>query len=477
MKTKYILSLVSIVIGIFLFQLNVKAATCDQQGTCYAYNGWPGCLHSSPGGASVCNSSGCDTSVTSNPESTGYCSNIKTVTNALATTAGNNCAEIKRITFSYCARGSAVRSPIAGRLFLYSKDRGVRVNGVNFPKGLNIDTGMDLTEGQSITVTVVGSDFDNSFGWMHPRNGSEYQSSIDSNGQVLISAQLWADDPEYAVSPQHNWYLYNYSSYDFDDLGLALAVEPDMAGPYLQTIDGNVYIRGKLEMNKFPVNKTPVQKFSSFNYATNQVGGVSATLPSVSTWLSTKNYLLFSYDDINSNLTFDFSNSVKSRVDSSAISTSINSDLVLTSANYDATVGAFQVVNINGSLTFNSGSCNSKTIFFIENNLRFNANFPVIGDNACLFVVKGTTTIAPTVSSVNAYIITKNFTSEESATQLNIKGGVIAQTNATFKRDISDIVENVPSEIITYEGSRYIKTFGALLNEPTIMSIRETQAH
>jgi hypothetical protein len=140
------------------------------------------------------------------------------------------------------------------------------------------------------------------------------------------------------------------------------------------------------------------------------------------------------------------------------------------------------VVFVDGNLTLENASCNSKTIFFVSGNLIVNTNFNINGNNACLFIVKQDTNIKPDVSYLKAFVITNGFASQFGIKQLILKGGLIVQSTNEFSRNVNAEVtytnmvqKTVPSEVLTYEGARYIKLLGNLLSEPTPLSIREIQ--
>jgi hypothetical protein len=253
-----------------------------------------------------------------------------------------------------------------------------------------------------------------------------------------------------------------------------LTIDVDPYGAYMRTDLGNSYIKGDTTIPKFPIDPLS-QRFSTFNFSTN---GTSS--PFGHSWLSFKNYLLLNYSD--SNGREDFYNYIKNLIGVLAKTTTKPSSQTLSNSNYASFVSNYDVIEVNGNLTLSSATCSTKTIFFVTGDLIVDSNFDINGDNACLFIVDGETRVNPNVSLFKAFVITDDFSSGLSANQLKLIGGLIVQSGNTFNRNINLLVTNassiqktVPSEIISYEGARYIKLLGSLLNEPTRLSIREIQ--
>jgi hypothetical protein len=250
----------------------------------------------------------------------------------------------------------------------------------------------------------------------------------------------------------------------------------DPFGPYMYTELGNTFVKSNLNIKRFPVSPLSNQKFSTYNYLTT---GTGFNTPIGSNWLSLKNYLLFNYNDANGNPNFfDY---LKNRL-SLSIQTTSKPTSTLSNVNYEEFVGDNDVVFVNGHLTLENASCNSKTIFFVSGNLIVNTNFDINGNNACLFIVKGDTNVKPNITNIKAFIITNGFSSQFSANQLILKGGLIVQNINAFERNVnievtlaSLVQRTMPSEILTYEGARYIKLLGNILSEPTTVNIREIQ--
>jgi len=131
--------------------------------------------------------------------------------------------------------------------------------------------------------------------------------------------------------------------------------------------------------------------------------------------------------------------------------------------------------------------CTRDSIFLIEGDLTLYPDFVNDGDSACMFIVKGTTYIRENGDQednqdiVDAFIITTNFVSdkEHSDDQLIINGGLIIGNNANFLRNINynstlTLHPYTPSELIKYEGARYISKFNKILKVPTTLTIKET---
>jgi hypothetical protein len=295
--------------------------------------------------------------------------------------------------------------------------------------------------------------------------------AIPPNGEQVIWTHKWCNSDNNTLCTTGN------------TCSKSLNIQIDPYGAYLKTDLGITYIKGALTLPRFPVSATPEQKFSKYNYSSS--GPNSTSVPIGTTWLSTKDYLLFNYYDENS---FYNSNEsaiyeyVKSRLSIDAKTTTIGQDTTLSDSNYNNIVGINDVVFITGNLTLTSAMCNSKTAFFISGNLTFNSNFDTTGNNACLFVVKGKTIVSPSVSKIRAFIISNGFTSAQGATKLTLTGGLITQGINAFNRNINianttrvSIDKETPSELFIYEGARYIKLLGFLLYDSTDLSIKEIQ--
>jgi hypothetical protein len=160
------------------------------------------------------------------------------------------------------------------------------------------------------------------------------------------------------------------------------------------------------------------------------------------------------------------------------------------------------VAKVSGDLSLQDITCDAKTIFLISGNLTLNPEFnltePTSGAqaiktvpgniNGCLFIVKNKTTVTaggkkipPATDQaaydlVKAFIITDSFESSTDADNngLQVRGGVITNKNNTFKRDIGIVLnQTAPSEILRYDGGRYIYVFGKILTDTIDFNVRE----
>ena len=290
----------------------------------------------------------------------------------------------------------------------------------------------------------------------------------------------------------------------------------DRAG-YLSTENGVSYI-GELSgaATNDPakaINKQP--RFSQAdNFSTNIFGSLNSlannhvlacTPGSNAVFCSSKDYLLLGYSDINSNASW-YSYLF------SSLTTNLKLNKITSGGTNLGSITGFDstkvnVVTVAGSLEINSsvnladGICNNSNVFLINGDLNITSDFRVAGlDDACLFIVNGNTIINKSPKAeencggatnntnianpayqdyVQAFIITGNFTTVKSSRQLYIKGGVITNTfNGGLNRNANSetcIYPNLPSEVIDYEGARYIKNLRDALSSPTTLSVFENQ--
>lgn len=148
------------------------------------------------------------------------------------------------------------------------------------------------------------------------------------------------------------------------------------------------------------------------------------------------------------------------------------------------------LVYVKGDATINDSgvvNCIKPTIFVIDGNLNIQQNFeiPSNEDSACVFLVGNKTTVAASVRNINAFIITQLANTEVEG-NLTLKGGLVIQgdnpdstallknINATVV-DANKIAKDTPSELLQYEGARYVNIFKDYLKEPFRLSIREIQ--
>lgn len=190
-------------------------------------------------------------------------------------------------------------------------------------------------------------------------------------------------------------------------------------------------------------------------------------------------------DQINSKVATDH---IFDRTLQSIVASNTSTQALTNNITNEVTVVTFDSVTFNRNI-----NCNTKTIFLV-NNLTIQPNFNVSANNrGCIFIAKNTTiglgsdlNSDDTVTyydAVNAFIITNQFnTLANTATNrdgLLITGGVIANTSDTaatsiFSRDLQ-LARNqyAPSEVISYDGARYIHLFAEIFRYDNTSSIRE----
>ena len=85
------------------------------------------------------------------------------------------------------------------------------------------------------------------------------------------------------------------------------------------------------------------------------------------------------------------------------------------------------------------------------------------------------------IDLIDAFIITKNFVSDKeySDDQLIVNGGLVVGGNSSFFRNINynpnyQSFNDTPSELLKYEGARFISKFNKILKVPTSLTIKET---
>lgn len=121
-------------------------------------------------------------------------------------------------------------------------------------------------------------------------------------------------------------------------------------------------------------------------------------------------------------------------------------------------------------------ACSGAKVFFIDGNLTFNTSLNAGASDACVFVVSGDVTVAPSVSNIDGFVLTDGeFITEREADNINdeillINGGVITST-ADFDRFLENNSEN-PAEIINYEG-KYLDMLNSILGEDYPNKIKE----
>ena len=273
---------------------------------------------------------------------------------------------------------------------------------------------------------------------------------------------------------------------------------------YMKTMNGFSYIKSKDFQPAF--NTEFPDHFSTNIFASNMPLTMDHTpnCTGNAVHCTESNYLLLNYQDSNSAtgpLTWYayFKNQLRKNLKVNLINWTGAGDM---SAVNNLSTTKINVVEYTGTFTASGlGRCNNRTIFLIDGNLNitpeFTINDPTV--NACLFIVNGTTRIfsstktpatcsgthidttlvANPKDTIEAFIITNNFTTNSSAVQLYIKGGVITNTMTEgLNRKVntnSCYFPNIPSEVIDYEGARYIKVFKDILGDSELTSVREIQ--
>lgn len=154
--------------------------------------------------------------------------------------------------------------------------------------------------------------------------------------------------------------------------------------------------------------------------------------------------------------------------------------------------GSKDIFQVKGDLSISENdSCTRRTAFFVDGDLTITPSFTLSGsikDNGCIFFVQGKTIIQPgselSIDEIDAFIVTNDFEIKEDTANhrpLQITGGVITHGKNTFSRNRnyfngSIIIESTePSEIIKYEGARYIRLFKGVISTSGLLTIRESQ--
>ncbi len=273
---------------------------------------------------------------------------------------------------------------------------------------------------------------------------------------------------------------------------------------YLKTSQGDVYIGGRnpgdgvIKQPNFPTNQSfSTRTISSSINTINDLmlfdGGNCASSNSI---CSSQKYLLINYSDKNTINPETWYSVLKDNLMSNS---RIN---VVDITSYPQPPAPPSLINNNSPRVFNllgsleipaNSTCSSQDLVFISGDLTINPPFkidPSKPQSACMFVVKGTVNINEGLDApdnrdkIDAFIVAKNINIPlDSNEGLIIKGGLILTSESTevgyeniFKRNVnSSIVANpIPSELIEYEGARYIFAFGDILRSPSILSIKES---
>lgn len=318
--------------------------------------------------------------------------------------------------------------------------------------------------------------------------------------------------------PYYFTYSYNrkHAICDNANLSINCSVDsPTVAATYypgfLKTEKGDLYVGGpfsspnySIDQMKYPV-APPIINLSTYTFSTNQaLNSISAPVPAVCssnpTICSFKSYLLMNYNDNNHLVPLGttwyakFKDQLNQNPTITKDTTSYNSPTWFSGSGFYDT--SKTLINITGDLTIKRGAiCSGKNIFLISGDLTIDPDFTYLDDNACLFIVNQNTTINNSINgvrqqdTVQAFIITNTISTpnQNDDNWLLIKGGVIT-TNApvytvnknSWGRNVNlNAAHNVfpyqPSEILEYEGARYINFFTNSLGSPSQLSIREIQ--
>ncbi len=131
-------------------------------------------------------------------------------------------------------------------------------------------------------------------------------------------------------------------------------------------------------------------------------------------------------------------------------------------------------------------TCQKPTIFLIDNNIEINDSIiiPANTDTACMFIIQHELNI--NLQSDNDMLdgfFIANSVKTKIPGNLSIRGSIVLQgsnqVNNYLKNinakvvDASRINYTIPSELINYDGARYINIFGKYLREPINLTIRE----
>jgi hypothetical protein len=298
------------------------------------------------------------------------------------------------------------------------------------------------------------------------------------------------------------------STLERTDCSQTLALTGNIHPGYIKTTNGVSYINGIDNQPNF--NTTLPDSFSSSVFGSHTFSP-SDQIPSCegsALFCTTKNYLLLGYSDSNSISLPSSWYTYFQRLNTSpkvnivpGLSTLAN---VMASSELSSTV--VNLINVTGDFTVAAGQCKYANIFLISGNLYITPNLTLADQNTsgCLFIVAGntvirqgttpsqvcfggashidTTDVASPTANIQAFIMTEGFSTDEnpiSKAQLAIKGGLITNnTSAGLNRNINSdmcMFPNLPSEVINYEGARYIKLFRDVLSDPAMVSVREIQ--
>lgn len=268
----------------------------------------------------------------------------------------------------------------------------------------------------------------------------------------------------------------------------------------LRTINGDTYI-GKDTSSEPVIEQVRYNKYyevnSDLKYSTFTFGTESSSLtkhlPSEIQILSSKGSksILKGYQDGNSYPNYYDRFATKllqdGRLNLKTISnsTNLNDSYFVSLRNEQDANNKVQLINVTNSstLTITNSTCRTKTIFLIDGNLILNPHFNISGDNACLFIVRGSAIIdiVGNQDQIKAFILTEKFITTNSKVELNLKGGIISKTNELNRNINIDVIQansinkSKASEFLNFEGARYMRHFKDYLPNPFYVSIKEIQ--
>jgi hypothetical protein len=254
------------------------------------------------------------------------------------------------------------------------------------------------------------------------------------------------------------------------------------------TTGGDVYIRNSLNQKR--LSAFPGFAVSRFSFVTqNTQANMIPNQVNASTFLSGTNKLMFGYNDVNyagnyySQIYPIITENETLKAHYLALGSGGTTNLTQAMLDsYQTSASDKRLINVSGSLTIPAGLvCKSATIFLISGNLTVTPNFTIQGDNACLFIVAGTTTINQVANGqVVGYFLSGGFETVTGDGQLTLKGG-FESASTTFNRNINrnvvqaaSINKSIASERFIYEGGRYYKHFKEYLGNTISTSVRES---
>jgi hypothetical protein len=276
---------------------------------------------------------------------------------------------------------------------------------------------------------------------------------------------------------------------------------------FMKTTNGFSYIRTLNNQPYFNVSTPDHDHFSTNIFGSNNANAIDQNPPCNGTAIhcTESKYLLLGYADSNSvsNPTTWYAY-LKGKIAANLNTNFVdwggakNLGAVMGSSSLSDT--AVNVINVDGDFSA-TGQCHGANIFLINGSLNITPDLSIVNTttDACLFIVRNTTSVLKSTKSsrvctgnhidytenaiprddVRAYIITSNFTTSKSEVQLFVKGGVITNTfTGGLNRNVNSdscLLPYLPSEIVDYEGARYIKAFRDILGDSAMTSIREIQ--